>query len=115
MNKPMTLPAVDIAHQEIITRWRELGELGRTIIPSEIPADPRPSEIEAVIDDLEALWAKVDPLILAIGKYVKANSSCGVDLDVFADQLRGALEGNATHECQRAADDLRAAILEAAE
>lgn len=101
-------------YADMLTRWRELGELGRAIIPHKIAVSPDPEEFEAMIEDLEALWAKVDPLIRSIGEYVAANSSRNFDLSVATDQLRGALEGNLTYEIQCEADQLRDDIAEAA-
>jgi hypothetical protein len=64
-----------------------------------------PDDAKAIAKDLEAIWFSVDPLILAIGQELKSNFD-GVDLREFTEQLRGALEGNATHECESAAERL---------
>jgi hypothetical protein len=57
----------------------------------------------ALIDDLKAVWAMVDPLVEAVGQEA-AGAFSGVDTALFHDQLRGALEGNATHAIESAAD-----------
>jgi hypothetical protein len=101
-------------YADVQTKWKELGECAKGIIPARSPLDPRPSEIRAINDDLEVLARKVDALILAYGEYVKANSSSGVDLDLFTDQLSKALEGNATYEIECAASDRLEQIMEAA-
>jgi hypothetical protein len=63
------------------------------------------SDARALIDDIEAICAAVDPLIAAIGDYAAENFH-GIDLKLFRDQLRGALEGNATYELECAAERL---------
>jgi hypothetical protein len=55
----------------------------------------------AVRKDIEHIWEVTDPLIRAIGVELEMNFS-GIDLLCFENQVRGALEGNATHECDRA-------------
>ena len=62
--------------------------------------------------DLEALWTILDPVILAIGEYAAEHFHIAPNdiKDCFADQIRGALEGNATHVLdmagERAMEDL---------
>ena len=53
------------------------------------------SDAQALVSDLLDIARVIDPVILAIGNYA---TSFLPDLDVtqFTDQLRGALEGNAT-------------------
>ena len=67
--------------------------------------------------DLEALWNIVDPVIAAIGDY--AGACFGIDQDKikehFTDQLRGALEGNATFVLEQAAERAIEDRMEAAE
>lgn len=64
-------------------------------------AHPDDKDARAVRADLEHIAASVDPLILAIGDELVSNFP-GTDLIQFDNQLRGALEGNATHECDQA-------------
>lgn len=47
----------------------------------------------------------VDPLVEAIGREAAENFH-GINLDLFAGQLFGALDGNAMHNLESAADDL---------
>lgn len=61
-------------------------------------------DFAALSDDLTTLWEAVDPLIDAVGAEAAAGSA-EIDRDLFRDQLRGALEGNATYALQRAAED----------
>lgn len=61
----------------------------------------------AIVTDLQHLWATVDPLIAAIGKQAQACFH-GIDESDFTDQLRGALEGNATYALEQAVEDMGA-------
>jgi hypothetical protein len=65
-------------------------------------AYPDASDANAVRADVLAIARLTDPLILAVGEHLAENFS-GVDLDQFRDQVLGAVEGNATHECDEAA------------
>ena len=62
---------------------------------------PDDKDARAVRADLEHIWTAVDPLILAVGVELAMNFA-GVDLAAFTSPVQGALEGNATHECDRA-------------
>ena len=66
--------------------------------PTRIVGEPDQADAHGLADDLLTLAAVVDPIIEAIGDY--AQSALGVPAtDVqryFRDQLRGALDGNAT-------------------
>jgi len=67
-----------------------------------------------LIDDLDAICRIVDPLIEAIGDY--AHETIGVPvsaLERFKDQLRGALEGNATFAIEEAGEQAAAYLREA--
>lgn len=50
-------------------------------------------------DDLDAICRIVDGLVLEVGKYAAKNIG-SVDMGLFTDQLRNALEGNATFEIE---------------
>jgi hypothetical protein len=67
--------------------------------PTRIVGEPDRADAQALADDLLVIAAIVDPIVAAIGDY--ADSTIGLaagDLDRdFRDQLRGALEGNATY------------------
>lgn len=80
-----------------------------------IPTFPNPSDFRAVQDDLTVLWEIIDPVIEAIGRHARENTSHSFDLDLFRDQLRGALEGNATYELETQAEAIIEDRLEAAE
>lgn len=71
--------------------------------------EPTPDDALALRDDLDTLArCIVDPLIAVIG--AEANSLIGgIDESLFADQLLGALEGNALYVLDRAADTLKEA------
>jgi hypothetical protein len=67
--------------------------------PTRIVGEPDRADAHGLADDLLVIAAIVDPVVQAIGDY--AQSTLGVsaaDVDrYFANQLRGALEGNATY------------------
>lgn len=68
-----------------------------------ITGEPDAEDFLALRDDLEAIAGKVDPLLLAVGKHAKANSSV-VDLDLFKDVARSAIDGNACYELTAASE-----------
>src|SRR3954468_5224706 len=67
--------------------------------PTRIVGEPDLVDAHGLADDLLAVAAIVDPIVQAIGEY--AQSTLGITpADVeryFHDQLRAALEGNATY------------------
>ncbi len=60
----------------------------------------------ALRDDVEAIAAKVDPLIAAIGSEA-AGASHAIEAELFEAQLSGALDGNATFNLSEAATRVR--------
>ena len=60
----------------------------------------------ALRDDLEAIAARIDPLITAIG-VEGAGASHAIEIALFEAQLSGALDGNATFNLGEAAARLR--------
>ena len=85
--------------------------------PTRIVGEPDEADANGLIDDLIAVAAIVDPVVAAIGDY--ADSTIGIpraDRGLFRDQLRQALEGNATYVLTRAiAERIAARREEAAE
>lgn len=81
-----------------------------------IVGEPDKTDADNLRDDLEALWTIIDPVVLAIGRYAQDNLGVsGEDITRhFTDQLRGALEGNATY-CLEVAGEEADAELHAAE
>lgn len=67
-----------------------------------IVGEPDMSDAKALQQDLDAIASIVDPIILAVGHYAKSNFG-RIDLDLFTDQLRRALDGEATYEIEQAA------------
>jgi hypothetical protein len=66
--------------------------------PTRVVGEPDAADAGGLADDLLAIAAIVDPIIAAIGDY--ADSVIGIaraDRPLFRDQLRQALEGNATY------------------
>ena len=105
----------DPHYDQLCRRWDELGDLCQNITPTSLSLDPRPSEINAVRDDLECLARKVDALVAEYGRYVARSSGTNVDQECFTDVLLKAIDGNALYEIECAADDVRQMYLEAAE
>jgi hypothetical protein len=70
--------------------------------PVRIVGEPDLNDAHNLIDDLEAVSSIVDPIVAAIGDYAESNFG-KLDTSLFKDQLRGALDGNATFEIESAA------------
>jgi len=83
-----------------------------TLAPARIVGEPDLADPRNLIDDLYALCAIVDPVIAAIGDYAESHFG-RLDTALFADQVRGALEGNATFEIEAAARKLVASRADA--
>jgi hypothetical protein len=100
-----TKPA-DSRYADLRYRWHELSTCAAGIVPTRIPLEPAPAQIETVGDDLRTLARKVDALVEAYGDYVGANAP-GIDRTLFKDVLFNALDGNALYEIEQAAQQLR--------
>lgn len=96
----------DSRYADIEHRWRELSACAAGIVPTRIPLEPAPSEIELVADDLRVLARKVDALVEAYGDYVDANAP-GIDRSLFKDVMFNAIDGNALYEIEQASQQLR--------
>ena|SRR5688572_8729709 len=70
-----------------------------------IVGEPDRADALNLVDDLDAICRIVDPLIECIGDYA-AEHLPGIDRDLFRDQLRGALFGNATYALEAAASEI---------
>lgn len=97
--------AADSRYADIEHRWRELSACAAGIVPTRIPLEPAPGEIEMVGDDLRVLARKVDALIAAYGNYVHAHAP-GIDRSLFQDVLLNAVDGNALYEIEQASRQL---------
>ena len=93
-------------YAEIQYRWVELSTCAAGIIPTRLPLEPAPGEIEMVGDDLRVLARKVDALIEAYGNYVDTNAP-GIDRALFQNVLFNAIDGNALYEIEQASHQLR--------
>jgi hypothetical protein len=96
----------DRRYADVQYRWRELSACAAGIVPTRIPLEPAPGEIEMVGDDLRLLARKVDALVEAYGDYVGANAP-GIDRSLFKDVLFNAIDGNALYEIEQASQQLR--------
>jgi hypothetical protein len=106
---PMTefpMKPADSRYGDLRYRWHELSTCAAGIVPTRIPLEPAPGDIEMVGDDLRTLARKVDALVAAYGDYVGANAP-GVDRSLFKDVLFNALDGNALYEIEQASQQLR--------
>ena len=70
-----------------------------------IVGEPDSADALNLVDDLDAICRIVDPLIECIGDYA-AEHFPNLDRDLFHDQLRGALFGNATYLLEVAAGEI---------
>jgi hypothetical protein len=96
----------DSRYADIQHRWRELSACAAGIVPTRIPVEPSPGEIELVGDDLRVLARKVDALVEAYGTYLDANAP-GIDCSLFENVLLNAIDGNALYEIEQASQQLR--------
>lgn len=84
------------------------GQKLLTLRMANLALDPDRDDFDNVMDDLNILIEIFDGVILELGKY--AGSHFGITQsqvrDYFADQLRGALDGNATFVLEEAMSDL---------
>ena len=71
-----------------------------------IIGEPDEADFLALRDDLEAIAAKVDPLVAAIGSEA-ASASHAIETPLFEAQLSGAIDGNAAFNLGEAAARLR--------
>ena len=103
----------DPLYADVCFRLQQLSQVCAGMIPTRIPLEPRPSEIEAVNDDLLIIAKHVDAYLQAVGAYVAANTPGYFDQSLFKDQLIGAIEGNATYAIEEVAHCLREEMQEA--
>lgn len=99
MAKPKPNPIRD-AHAFMVQRLAAL-------IPPKLYADNDPEDFEATTEYLLDVARIVDEMILSVGREVKSSASVNINLDVFTDCLRDQLEGNATFEISREAENIR--------
>ena len=73
-----------------------------------IVGQPDKTDADNLRSDLEALWTILDPVILAVGEFARENLPINDKAvkEYFTDQLRGALEGNATFALDEAGNEL---------
>lgn len=78
---------------------KEAGLKLACLIPHTIVGEPDMEDARKLQDDLLALARIIDPVIKEMGHYAQRNFG-RLDMTLFEDQLRGALEGNATFELE---------------
>ena len=95
---PATVAPVHPVRRAIIEAALKLMALQ----PHRIYGDPDMSDAKALQQDLDAIAAIVDPVIREIGRYAQEHFG-RIDMLLFVDQLRDALDGNATFSIETAA------------
>lgn len=96
----------DPQYETIRQAYRDLGDfaLGMASVATRLPIEPNPRDFRAIVKDLEALTHRVDFLIATIGEYVEENTPRKVEMQLFQNQLAGALEGQAFYEIEACAE-----------
>lgn len=91
--------------QLAIAKIKLLVALEQTKVPK-MPLVPIPSDFRDLNEHLFAVAAAVDEWLYAVGWVVKENATCRIDLGMFTNVFRDAIEGNSTHQVDRAAEVL---------
>lgn len=92
---------------EIIHRIAELQSFLAGFIPTRLPLEPYPSEIEELANDLRLFAGKVDRVVEAYGQYCQQVTGHRLSTATYTDVLSAAIDGNLTYEIEEAADKLR--------
>lgn len=69
-----------------------------------LTANPDKGDAQELVRDLLDICQIVDTGLLEIGREIRSTFGNGIDLGLYTDQLRGAIEGNATHDVCRVAE-----------
>ena len=99
-------PKAQPAHPIAKAQAAMVRELARLVAPK-LHADPHAEEFEDVADYLLRVARVVDVFLLEVGEEVRCSATRKVDMSAFTDQLYDAVNGNATGECDRCADQVR--------
>jgi hypothetical protein len=83
-----------------------IDELRCLAVPH-IHINPQPEEFEDVADFIKRVAAIADRWLLSVGTEVRSSAIGTVDMRQFTDVFVSAIEGNATFELDRAAEDYR--------
>jgi hypothetical protein len=102
---PATARVLRSRHILLETQFDALVNRLATLRPP-LTANTTSSEVRALADHLLEIAAAVDYYIGRVGRELAYNAPCAIESGLFVDQLRGALEGNATFEINRVADIL---------
>jgi hypothetical protein len=93
---------IKAAHELLITK---LAAMLPDVPRLSIDADP--SEFEDVADYLCEAARIFDQWLLAVGREVKANAPCKIDMDCFTDVVLNVVEGFSTAECTKCAETIK--------
>lgn len=91
--------------QLAIAKIKLLVALEQTKVPK-MPLVPIPSDFRDLRETIWDVLGKVDEWVLAYGWVVKENATCNIDISRFTNVCRSAVEGDALHEIDRAAEVL---------
>lgn len=89
-----------------VARCTLIKALARMPMPAAIGSYPAPSDFTAIASHLYGAAEIFDAWLRDIGHQVSDNASVPLDLTQFDDAFVGGIDGNATWECQRAAEAL---------
>jgi hypothetical protein len=87
----------DVFHAEAIKALSELK------VPGALASYPMPREFLAVRDYMQGFASIMDELLANVGHQVKHTASHNVDIKLFEGAFASAIDGNATYECEAAA------------
>jgi hypothetical protein len=100
----MKAPAA--SHPLALAQATMVTELARLVAPK-LSANPEPEDFEDVADYLLRGARIIDDWIKEVGLEVRSSATCRVDMNMFTDVLKDALEGFATYEIDTAAEAVR--------
>ncbi len=98
----------EVARRALITALVEIP------VPGAITHFPLADEFEAVRDHIRDASQLFDAWLADIGHQIKANAPARVDMSQFDGAFTAAIDGNATYECDQAAELVREDAREAA-
>ena len=89
-------PRAEISPNPLDVVVHNCGRKLLTLQMTRLVGEPDKGDAQDLTRDLLDIGRMVDEMILAIGRHAQSHFGRAVDLKQFTDQLRGALEGNAT-------------------
>lgn len=93
---------IKAAHELLMTKLAAM----LPVVPR-LPIDPDPEQFEDVADYICEAARIFDQWLLAVGREVKANAPCKIDMKLFTDVFLNAVEGEATAEITKCAERVK--------